>query len=357
MSIAILPSFQISGHQLFKAEVPGPVVERLEPRIRETAKKLWAIYAGLSVMETLLLWLFGMSLFDAVTHTFATMATGGFSTANRSIEAWSSPLIQFTITFFMLLAGANFALYFRALRGNFKSIKEDEEFKVYGAVILVGTALVWLNLMRDMGIAVFDGFRLALFQVTSIVTTTGFTTADFGHWPSFSRTILVALMFIGGCAGSTGGSIKVVRILTVAKHSFRELVRAVHPRRVDVVKLNGRPVPESVLASVLGFVFLYFVIFFAGVGIMSMLGLELVCSFTAVAATLGNVGPGLGIVSPSSNYASIPYVGKWVLIFLMVTGRLELYTVLALLIPGFWRRRHSSAARSPHANMHADRSS
>ncbi len=338
LSIALLPGLQVGGSQLFRAEVPGPLPDRLEPRIRETARRLWGIYILLTVGEAILLRLFGMPLFDAVIHTFGTVATGGFSTANNSLEAWNSPAIHLTVTAFMFLAGMNFTLHYRALRGNFKPISKDDELRTYAGIVLAAVALISLDLVAQAKYSLADTLRHSSFQVVSVITTTGFTTVNYDIWPPLSRAILLLLMFIGGCGGSTGGAIKVVRMNVLAKHSIMELRKAVYPRRVTVVRLNGKAVPEEVSSAVLAFVILYLSVFLLSMLAMSAMGLDFMSAVGSVAATLGNIGPGFGLVGPASNYSAIPSVGKWLLSFCMLVGRLEVYTVLSLLVPGFWRK-------------------
>jgi trk system potassium uptake protein TrkH len=338
--IAVLPGAGVGGSRLFKAEVPGPLPERIVPRIKETAKTLWMIYVGFTVVEIVLLCLGGMSLFDSVNHAFATMATGGFSTKAASVGAWKSPVIHWVITVFMLLAGVNFTLYFRALNGrSLKTFLHDAEFKFYLFVIVAATALVTLNLcisgtFRD----IIQAFRHSAFQVVSIITTTGFATVDFDTWPSFSKMVLITLMFIGGCAGSTAGSIKVGRVLVLLKHTYKEVFQFIYPRAVTLPKINGFPVSERMLRTITAFFFLYMLTFAGSVLIMTGFGLDLISACSAVAATLGNVGPGLMIVGPTLTYQPIPTLGKWVLSTCMLLGRLELFTVLVLFIPEFWRR-------------------
>ncbi len=338
LSIALLPGLQVGGSQLFRAEVPGPLPDRLEPRIRETARRLWGIYILLTVGQTVLLRLFGMSLFDAVTHTFGTVATGGFSTANKSLEAWNSPAIHLTVTAFMFLAGMNFTLHYRALRGDLQPISKDDELKTYAGIVLAAIALISLDLLAHSSYGLWNTLRHSAFQVVSVITTTGFTTVNYDIWPPLSRAILLLLMFVGGSAGSTGGAIKVVRVNVLAKHSIRELKRAVYPRRVTVIRLNGKAVPEEVSSAVLAFVILYLSVFLLAMLAMSAMGLDFVSAVGAVAATLGNIGPGFGLVGPACNYSAVPAIGKWLLSFCMLVGRLEVYTVLSMLVPGFWRR-------------------
>ncbi|MGE5594256.1 MAG: TrkH family potassium uptake protein [Betaproteobacteria bacterium] len=336
--IAVLPSFGLEGARLFRVEVPGPVPERLEPRIRETAKALWRIYAGMSVAEIVLLCLGGMTLFDSVTHTFATVSTGGFSTKTASIGAWQSPFIQSTIILFMLAAGGNFALYFRALHGRHGAVFRDAQLRFYLAIVLIATCVVALSLYFSRSSGLVSAVQDAAFQVSSVITTTGFTTADFDAWPSLAKGVLLALMFIGGCTGSTSGAIKVARVLMVFKHGYREVHRLIHPKAISVAKLNGEAIRPDVLNNVLGFVFLYIFVFVSASLVMTAVGLDMASACSSVAATLGNVGPGLRLVGPMYTYALVPVLGKWVLSLCMLLGRLELYPVLVLLVPSFWRR-------------------
>jgi trk system potassium uptake protein TrkH len=338
LSIALLPGLQVGGSQLFRAEVPGPLPDRLEPRIRETAKRLWGIYILLTAVQAVLLRIFGMSLFDAVTHAFATVATGGFSTANKSLEAWNSPAIDMIVTVFMFLAGINFTLHYRALRGDFEPVRKDDELKTYAGIVLAAIVLISLDLLAHSNYSLGNTLRHSSFQVVSVITTTGFTTVNYDIWPPLSRAILLLLMFVGGCGGSTGGGMKVVRINVLAKHSIRELKRAVYPRRVSVVRLNDKAVPEEVCSSVLAFVILYLSVFLAAMLAMSAMGLDFLSAVGSVAATLGNIGPGFGLVGPTCNYSALPALGKWLLSFCMLVGRLEVYTVLSLFVPGFWRK-------------------
>jgi trk system potassium uptake protein TrkH len=279
----------------------------------------------------------GMTLYDALNHTFATMATGGFSTKMLSIGEFHSALIDGIITFFMLAAGANFSLYYFILKGEIKEVLRDSEFRTYLGLVVVAITFVTFNIYGHNYEHLGQAFRYAAFQVSSIITTTGFVTADFDTWPTFSKGILVALMFVGGCAGSTSGSIKVMRFLVLFKQGIRELKRLIHPRAIVALKVGDKAVDYPVLINVLQFFFIYIFIFLVSVIVMSGFGLDLISAFTSVAATLGNVGPGLGIVGPMYSYDAIPYLGKLVLAFLMLLGRLELYTVLVLFLPDFWR--------------------
>jgi len=329
LGIAILPKLAVGGMELFGAEAPGPISEKLTPRIAQTAKALWGIYASLTALEVLALVLAGASPFDAVNHAFATMATGGFSTLNESIAGYGNPTIELIILVFMVLAGANFALHFQLFRGRAAPLLRDREFRCYVALLCGATALVALDLWWQGAVSgVGRALRLAAFQVTSIVTTTGFATADFDAWPAFSRAALLLLMFVGGCAGSTGGSIKVVRTMIVAKKLVVDLRRLVQPRAVLPVRIGARAVPDEVVGNVMTFAVLFVALFALGGLALAAMGLDMVSAFSASAACLGNVGPGLGIVGPTHSYAALPQAGKLVLALLMIVGRLELYAVL-----------------------------
>lgn len=336
LSLAILPMLGVGGMQLYKAEVPGPVPDRLVPRIRQTARLLWGIYMLLSGIQILALIIFGMPLVEAILHTFTTMATGGFSPKAASIAAYQSSAIDTVIIVFMFLAGANFALHYQALRGNVRAYR-DPEFRFYSLIVLVaiaGTALIlWGRVYPDF----FSALRYGAFQVVSIVTTTGFVTADYNTWPFFVQFLLLCLMLLGGCAGSTGGGIKHIRALLLFKVAYDHLYKLVHPKAVRHVKIGGKVIPKDVLDGVHVFVLLYFLSFFVATASLTLLDVDLVTAIGAVAATLGNVGPGLGGVGPAETYAAIHPLGKWILSACMVLGRLELFTVLVLFTPDLWR--------------------
>jgi trk system potassium uptake protein TrkH len=338
LSLAILPFLGVGGMQLYKAEIPGPTPDKLRPRISHTARLLWGVYVLISAAETLVLLLGGMNLFDALCHTFSTMATGGFSPKNQNIEFYQSPFVEFSITFFMFLAGINFSLHYRFLKGDLKAFWRDSEFRFYGFVILIGTLLISYNLWANIPKDFYDSFRLAIFQVVSILTTTGFTTADFAKWPPFSQNMLLMLMFIGGCAGSTGGAIKCVRFFVLIKQASRELYQLVHPHAVVPVKLGGKAIPRDTLNGIWGLFFLYIGIFTLSSLALSFLGMDMLTSVSAAATALGNVGPGLGAIGPAENFAHLPEASKWILIACMLFGRLEIYTLLILLFPEFWKK-------------------
>ena len=341
--VAILPFLGVGGMQLFRAEVPGPTPERLRPRIAQTAKLLWLVYMGLTVVQTLLYLGGGLDLFDAVTHTFGTLATGGFSTRNASIAAFPSPYVQYVTILFMYLAGLNFTLHFRAATGRFDYWK-DEEWRFLTLVILgaasVLTAVTWASGIYAPD---FEGLeramRDALFQVVSITTTTGYVTADYEAWVPAGQVVLFLLMFVGGMAGSTGGGIKAVRVLLVLKQTGVELRKHLHPKAILLARVGRRAVKEDVLANVVGFVILYALLFLAGTAAMAFLGMDLLTAVGASAATVGNIGPGLGEVGPVDNYGWMSSPALGILSFLMLVGRLEIYTVLLLFHPETWKRR------------------
>ena len=339
LGVAILPLLGVGGMALFRAEVPGPTKDKLRPRIAETAKLLWAVYVLITAAEVVMLKLGGMTLFDAICHSFATMATGGFSTRNISIEAYNSSYIDFVIAFFMIVAGTNFALHYIALTGRFKAFWKDAEFRFYFASIFLLVAFFTIVLYyTNTYTTAFDSFKYAAFQVPSIITTTGFTTADFKKWPMILKMLILAMMFFGGCAGSTGGSIKAVRWLLLFKSAYVELIHLIHPRAVVPVKLGRQVVPPEVLRSIWNFFFLFMGLFVASSIIMSFYCPDIVTAISSVAACIGNIGPGLGFVGPADNYEWIAIPGKWVLIANMILGRLEIYTVIVIFTPVFWRK-------------------
>ncbi len=338
LSIAILPFLGVGGMQLYKAEIPSPVVDKLQPRISETAKTLWKVYLFITLLEIGLLFLGRMPLFDSICHAFCTMPTGGFSTQNGSIAQYNSAYFEGVITVFMILAGINFSLHFKFLKGDFKVFGRDPECRVFISILVILIILVTFNIYGPIYHSLSHAFRHAAFQVSSIITTTGFVTSNYAKWPALSQIILLLCMFIGAMAGSTGGAIKIMRIILLAKHGYREIFRLVHPHAVRPIKLGGKPVPEEVLNSIWGFFILYLTLFIVAVIIMSSIGLDIVTSFASVAATIGNIGPGFGLVGPVNNYLSVPDLGKWVLIFCMILGRLEIYTVIIMLAPAYWRK-------------------
>ncbi len=338
LSLSILPFLGIGGMQLFSAEVPGLTPDKLHPKVKETAKRLWAIYTMFTLLECALLMLGGMGWFDAINHSFTTMATGGYSTKQASIAAFSSPFIQYVITVFMFIAGTNFTLSYFALHGKVRAVWKNEEFRFYLGFAVGFTLLVTLGLYFTSQFVHFEeAFRAGAFQVVSIMTTTGYATENYLLWGPFLSFIIFFLMFFGGSAGSTGGGIKIVRLVVVIKNSYYEIKRLLHPKAVLPMRLNKKVVAEKTVMNILAFIVFYFMIFVVGVAIMSMLGLDFETAMGAVAASLGNIGPGIGQVGPIDNFAFIPDVGKWVLTFLMLLGRLEIFTVVVILTPVFWR--------------------
>lgn len=336
LSLAIMPILGIGGMQLFIAEVPGPTKDKLHPRITETAKRLWGIYVLLTFLQVVLLYAGGMDIFESICHAFTTMATGGFSTRNDSIGAFS-PFIQYVVTVFMFLAGTSFVLHYYALHLKFRRVWESEEFRTYFALIGISTIFIAFSLFITSSEPFEKAFRIAVFQTVSITTTTGFITADYLIWQPFLWFLIFLLMFTGGCAGSTGGGIKIVRQVVLFKNSKLELRRLIHPKAVIPVRLNGKAIPEHIIYNVLAFFILYILIFVFASLFLSMLGLDFETSVGSVASSIGNIGPGIGLVGPVHHYAFIPDAGKWTLAFVMLLGRLELFTVLVLFTATFWK--------------------
>lgn len=343
--IAVLPYLGAGGKQLFRHESPGPNPQGIKPRIKDTAAILYKIYLGFTVAQTAALMLAGMSLFDALCHTFGTLGTGGYSTRQASIAAYDSALVDAIIVFFMVCAGANFAIYFSVLRGDWKAPWRDTEWRVYVGIMTACTILVTANLMGLGGdvhtpYTTWSGaFRHASFQVVSIMTTTGFCTADFDVWPQFSRMLLVTLMFVGGCAGSTGGGIKVVRFVVLLKMGILRLEKTFRPKAIQAARISGAVVDRDIQSTIQSFFALYVLVFVAASLVMALLGLPFQTAATSVAATLNNIGPGLELVGATRDFSSIPQAGKVILSLCMVLGRLELFSILVLLMPSFWRNR------------------
>ncbi len=352
LAIAILPLLGIGGMQLFAAEAPGPSADKLHPRITDTAKRLWLIYFGYTAAETLLLSLAGMSFFDAINHALCTLSTGGFSTKNASLAHWNGePVIQYIIMLFMFLAGTNFVLSYFAFKGKVQKIIKDEEFKLYFKFIGIFTIIAAIIIYFRADIATSSVFhpmvwgeaesaiRHALFQVLAIVTTTGFVTADYTMWTPFLTVFFFGLMFLGGSAGSTSGGVKVVRHLILIKNGFLEFKRSLHPNAILPVRYNKKGISGDIVFNVLGFFILYMLSFIIGALVFSMLEIDFESAIGLAASSLGNVGPALGDFGPVNNYAGLPDIGKWWCSFLMLIGRLELFTVLVLFTPFFWRNR------------------
>lgn len=337
-SLAILPMLGAGGMQLFKAEVPEIGVEKLKPRIIDMAKSLWYIYAGLTAVLVLLLSMFGMDFFDALCHAFTTMATGGFSTKSSSIAYFQSSYIDVIITVFMFLAGINFSLHFYALRGNISRFGKSSEFKFYCSVVFITIVIITINVFQTGRYSMPEALRYASFQVVSIVTTTGFATADYELWPVLSQMLLLCLMFFGGMVGSTGGGMKQVRILLMFKQAHRELYHLIHPHALTALKLDEKNVPKETLGGIWGFLFLFILIAVIATVLMTALGVDLITSASSVISAMSNVGPALGETGPVDNYYALPETGKWILSLCMLIGRLEIYTVIVLFMPLFWKK-------------------
>lgn len=335
-TLSLLPAVGMSSLNILKAESTGPTPGKLVPKIAETARILYIIYILLTGLEIIFLKIGGMPLFDAVTHTFATVGTGGFSTKNKSIAAYNMPSIEWVIMIFSFLAGVNFSLYYDVLMGKFKSLFKDREFQFYCTVIGIAIILITINITDSWG-NILLSFRQAAFQVVTIISSTGFATLDYSIWPAFSKMILFILMFFGGCAGSTSGGIKILRVMIVFKYIKREFYKLIHPNSVISIRIGGQTIPENVVQNVIVFVLLYFLIF-AGLSLILLTqDMDLISSTSAVVASLSNIGPGFGSVGPAMNYAGLTIFTKILLSFTMILGRLEIYTVLILITPIFWK--------------------
>lgn len=348
--VAVLPYMGAGGKQLFKSESPGPDPRGLSPRIKDTATTLWTMYVGLTAVQTALLMLAGMNLYDALTHTFGTLATGGFSPRADSIAAFDSLAVEVIIIVFMVLAGTNFGLYFAMLHHDWMAPFKNTEWKAYILILAIASVLITINLMGVQGRVAVDtaappppeyrlgeAARHATFLTVSLMTTTGYGTEDFNQWPYFSRMLLVMLMFVGGCAGSTGGGIKVVRFIMLFKMAYWRLEHTFRPKTVRPIRINGQVVDEDTQRTVYAFFFIHMVLFAAGCLYMSLLGLPFQTAMTSVIATLNNIGPGLEHVGAVENFAFIPASGKVFLSLCMAMGRLELFSICVLLLPSFWK--------------------
>jgi trk system potassium uptake protein TrkH len=352
LAIAILPLLGIGGMQLFAAEAPGPSADKLKPRITDTAKRLWLIYFSYTVAETILLKVAGMSFFDAINHSFSTLSTGGFSTRNASLAYWNDqPVIQYIVIIFMFLAGSNFVLSYFAFKGRIQKVLNDDEFKWYFIFIAAFTAIAAsiIYFQADVSISSIvhpmvwgeaeSAFRHGLFQVLTIVTTTGFITADYTMWTPFLTVLFFGLMFLGGSAGSTAGGVKVMRHLIMIRNGIIEFKRSLHPNAVLPVRYNGKSINKEIVFNILGFFILYMLAFVIGALGFACMGTDFQTSIGGAASSLGNIGPALGNLGPVNNYDILPKAGKWWSAFLMLIGRLELFTVLILFTPFFWRNR------------------
>lgn len=336
-ALAILPMLGSGGMQLFKAEVPEISVEKLKPRIIDTAKALWFIYVFLTVLNIAFLFIAGMDIYNSICHAFTTLATGGFSTKNLSLGHFENPFIHYITAVFMFLAGVNYTLYFWIYRLRFSSVFKNSELKFYISSILIVAILIAVNVFTIYP-SYEEVFRHAFFQTVSIITTTGFSSTDFGKWHVFSQIILVVAMIFGGMIGSTAGGIKQVRILLILKHAYREIYQLIHPRAVLTIRLDVKILDKETLGSIWGFIFLYIILCVVATLCLAAFGIDFITSATSVISAVGNVGPALGQAGPAENYSFMPFVAKWVLILCMLAGRLEIYTVLILFVPEYWRK-------------------
>jgi len=338
LTVAILPIFGFGVMSLFSAEAAGITTDKLHPRIKETAQRLWGIYMLLVALETIFLVLGEMDWFDAICHSFGTLASGGFSTKNASVANYS-PYIQYVLIVFMFLAGTNFTLHYFAIKGRLKKIWSNVEFRVYVGLILVVASIITITLVYLDHETFEKSFRDALFQVVSIITSTGFVSADYTLWHPYLLFLIFGLMFTGACVGSTSGGVKILRHLLLFKNSILEFKRMIHPSAVLPVRYNNEVVSQSIISKILAFLILYFMVFFVGCFAMSLVGLDFVSAMGAVATTMGGIGPGLGMVGPMNNFSLVPDSGKWILSFLMLLGRLELFTFLIIFTPSFWKNQ------------------
>ncbi len=338
LTLAILPSVGARTLHIMRAESPGPTTEKLVPRMGQTAKILYGIYFMITAVEVVLLLTAGLSFYDALIHAFGTAGTGGFSNKNASVGAYHSVYVDAIITFFMFAFGVNFALYYQLLKGNVKAFWKDEEFRFYLGAFSVSILLVTLNIFRNIYPTFGEALRFAAFQVSSIMTTTGYATTDFNLWPQFSKMILIVLMFLGASAGSTGGGMKGIRILLLFKMIKKEVVKLIHPHSVSSVRMGGKAVNQETLSGVMAFFYMYIFVFVFSVLVVSLDGYDMVTTVSAVIATIGNIGPGLEMVGPTGNYAAFSVLSKIVLSICMVVGRLEVFPVLLLFAPSFWKR-------------------
>lgn len=352
LAVAILPLLGIGGMQLFAAEAPGPSADKLHPRITDTAKRLWLIYVSFTAVEAILLRIAGMGWFDAVNHALSTLSTGGFSTKNASVAYWNdNPAIQWIIIFFMFIAGMNFVLSYFAFKGKFQKIIRDTEFKWYASFVLGFSVIAGLLIYFQADVAASSinhplvlgefesAMRHAFFQVLAVITTTGFVTADFTMWTPFLTILFFGLFFLGGSAGSTAGGVKVMRHIILIRNGIMEFKRTLHPNAILPVRYNKKALTSGVVFNVLGFFILYMLSFIVGATVLAAMGLDFETAIGGALSSLGNVGPAFGDLSPVDNFAGLPQLGKWWCAFLMLIGRLELFTVLILFTPFFWRNR------------------
>lgn len=338
LTLAILPSIGAGSLQMMKAESPGPSPGKIVPKVAETAKILYVIYILITIVEIIMLRIAGLPYFDAAVHTFGTVGTGGFSSMNASIGSYHNLAVEVIITVFTFICGANFALYYQMYKGDLLAPFKDEEFRFYSGVVFTSIVLITINLYGNVFATIGESIRHSSFQVVTIISTTGYSSTDFEQWGMFSKIILFMLMFIGGCAGSTAGAIKNIRFLLLFKVMKRELLQIIHPKAVYSIRLGSRAVDEKTLSEVLAFFFMYMMVFILAVLAVSLDNLDWATTITSVAATLGNVGPGFGVVGALGNYSSLSDLSKIVLSMCMIIGRLEIYPILLLGMPSFWKR-------------------
>ncbi len=335
--IAILPLLGVGGVQLFKAEAPGPVSDKIRPRVRETAKFLWIIYVGMTFVQIIFLRIAGMETFDSICHAFTTMPTGGFSTKNASLAHFESSYIHYIIIFFMFIAGVNFSLHFRLINGSYKVYTKDTEFLVYLLITVIITFIIYLSISFQTNTFSSLGFKESLFGTIAILTGTGYVLGDYEIWPVYIQMVLLTLMFIGGMGGSTTGGMKVIRILLLVKYAALETRRMLHSRALIPVKIGRQSIKEDVVRNTLGFFLFFMSAFIITTLVLSTMGLDLESSIGAAASAMGNIGPGLGEFGPTDNYALLPDQGKWLLSFCMLLGRLEIFTVMVLFSRTYWK--------------------
>ena len=336
-TIAILPLLGVGGVQLFKAEVPGPVADKIKPRVKETAKILWMVYIGFTFLQFLLLGFAGMSWFDSICHAFTTMPTGGFSTQNSSIAAYSNPVIHYIIIFFMFVAGVNFTLHFRAITGNYKSYFKDYEFKVYFSILFFATIFIFLNISFSNSDWSHNSFLISLFQSLALMTGTGYANADYELWPFFSQLLLFFMMFFGAMGGSTSGGMKIARVILLIKYAATETRRMLHSRAIIPIRIGDRTIGDDVIRNTLGFFLIYLSFFVLTALVLTALNYDFTSSLGVAASAIGNIGPAFGSFGPTDNYALLHPIGKWMMTFCMLLGRLEIFTIMVLFSRTFWK--------------------
>ncbi len=337
LSLAILPFLGVGGIQLYKAEVPSPVPDKLTPRLSDSAKILWMVYTGMTLVLVICLLAGGMPLFDSICHALTTLPTGGFSPMNASIAHYNSAYFDYIIFLFMVLAGINFSLHYQLLRGRPLAFWKDSECRFFLMAVLIFTLVITWDTWGAVYTSLADAFRYASFQVASIITTTGFATADYEKFPGLSQVIIFICMFMGASAGSTGGGMKCARLLVCFKYCYRELFKLIHPRSISQIKINNTVISEDLLRTIMGFLALYLLLFALSSILLAGMGVDLLTAIGATASCIGNIGPGFGTVGPAENFAHLPMAGKWLLAWCMLLGRLEIYTVIILFVPEFWK--------------------